>query len=83
MKSTRRSKRSIRNRVAITSFLWRQHDHQQPEADLQQRPEERPIGGRSAQTPPAEALKRRQQKRNEIELRKLASQYGIDHKEMQ
>ncbi len=31
----------------------------------------------------AEALKRRQQKRNEIELRQLASQYGIDHKEMQ
>lgn len=31
----------------------------------------------------AEALKRRQQKRYEIELRQLASQYGIDHKEMQ
>ncbi|MGN5136596.1 hypothetical protein ACV1CV_14435 [Aeromonas veronii] len=31
----------------------------------------------------AEALKRRQQKRAEIELRKLASQYGIDHKEIQ
>jgi hypothetical protein len=31
----------------------------------------------------AEALKRRQQKRNEIELRQLARQYGIDHKEMQ
>lgn len=30
-----------------------------------------------------EALKRRQQKRNEIELRQLASQYGIDHKEIQ
>ena len=31
----------------------------------------------------SEALKRRQQKRAEIELRQLASQYGIDHKEMQ
>ncbi|MDX7778337.1 hypothetical protein SJR98_09610 [Aeromonas hydrophila] len=31
----------------------------------------------------AEALKRRQQKRNEIELRQLARQYGIDHEEMQ
>lgn len=30
-----------------------------------------------------EALKRRQQKRNEIELRQLASQYGIDHTEIQ
>ncbi|HHQ4796485.1 hypothetical protein [Aeromonas dhakensis] len=30
-----------------------------------------------------EALKRRQQKRNEIELRQLARQYGIDHEEMQ
>lgn len=30
-----------------------------------------------------EALKRRQQKRDEIELRQLASQYGIDHKEIQ
>lgn len=30
-----------------------------------------------------EALKLRQQKRNEIELRQLASQYGIDHKEIQ
>ncbi|WP_421254723.1 hypothetical protein [Aeromonas sp. 600282] len=30
-----------------------------------------------------EALKRRQQKRAEIELRQLASQYGIDHEEIQ
>ncbi|MEV3833527.1 MULTISPECIES: hypothetical protein [Aeromonas] len=30
-----------------------------------------------------EALKRRQQKRAEIELRQLASQYGIDHREIQ
>lgn len=30
-----------------------------------------------------EALKRRQEKRAEIELRQLASQYGIDHKEIQ
>jgi len=29
-----------------------------------------------------EALKRRQQKRNEIELRQLARQYGIDHQEI-
>lgn len=28
-------------------------------------------------------LKRRQQKRNEIELRQLARQYGIDHREIQ
>lgn len=30
-----------------------------------------------------EALKRRQQKRAEIELRQLARQYGIDHEEIQ
>lgn len=30
-----------------------------------------------------EALKLRQQKRAEIELRQLARQYGIDHKEIQ
>ena len=31
----------------------------------------------------AEALKRRQKKRAEIELRQLANQYGIDHREIQ